>query len=84
MLKIVSLFMVIMIGIVSTIPVEATRRHRVAAFRKKQAAEEARKLKEKQEEQLQIKEKTKQEEETPSLTPKKQERLKIIAPKVNK
>lgn len=82
MLKIVNLFMVIMIGIVSTIPVEATRRHRVAAFRKKQAAEEARKLKEKQEEQLQIKEKAKQEE-TPSLTPKKQERLKIITPKVN-
>ncbi|MBN9343948.1 MAG: hypothetical protein BGO76_08670 [Caedibacter sp. 38-128] len=81
MLKIVSLFMVIMIGIVSTIPAEATRRHRVAAFRKKQAEEEAKKLeeKQKQEEQSQIEKKAKQQEETSSLTPIKQERLKIIA-----
>ncbi|MBN9413059.1 MAG: hypothetical protein J0H12_03965 [Candidatus Paracaedimonas acanthamoebae] len=79
-MKILSLFMVVMIGIVSTIPAEATRRHRVAAFRKKQA-EEAKKLdeKQKQEEQSQIEKKAKQQEETSILTPKKQERLKIIA-----
>lgn len=81
MLKIVSLFIVVMIGIVSTIPVEAARRHRVAAFRKKQAEEEAKKLehKQRQEEQSQIEKKAKQQEETSSFPLKSQERLKIIA-----